>query len=90
MDGATYVLSKRTKEPEERSTNRKPDGLWFDAFDEGGRSVQYQYAYDRLAEEGDHVTMCYRYTESHAMSLDSTHESNQAGLWRRVKRFFLR
>ena len=62
MDGAVYVLSKKTEQPEERSTNRKPDGLWFDAKDEHGRNVQHQYAYDRLAGEGDHVTMCYRYT----------------------------
>lgn len=62
MDGAIYVLSKLTAEPSERSTNRKPDGLWFDAQDEHGRNVQHQYAYDRLAEQGDHAIMCYRYT----------------------------
>ena len=62
MDGAVYALSRRTHEPENRSTNRKPDGLWFDAKDEHGRNVQEQYEFDRLADGGDHVTMIYRYT----------------------------
>lgn len=62
MDGAVYVLSRNTEQAEERSTNRKPDGMWFDAKDEFGRNVQHQYAYDRLADEGSHVTICYRYT----------------------------
>ena|SRR3990167_516572 len=43
------------------STNRKPDGLWFDGQDEHGRQVKHEYAFDRLAPEGDHVTLCYRY-----------------------------
>lgn len=62
MNGAVYVLSQKTEQPEERSTNRKPDGLWFDAKDEHDRNVQHQYMYDHLGEAGDHVTMCYRYT----------------------------
>ena len=62
MDGAVYVLSRETSDPQQRSTNRKPDGLWFDGKDEFDRNVQHQYAYDRLAEGGDHVTLCYRYT----------------------------
>lgn len=62
MDGAVYVLSRNTGDPKERSTNRKPDGLWFDGMDEHGRDVQHQYAFDRNAEQGDHVTLCYRYS----------------------------
>ena len=61
MDGAVYVLSKNTEIPEERSTNRKPDGLWFDSADERGRNVQQQYVFDRLSEQGNHMTLCYRY-----------------------------
>ena len=57
MDGAVYRLAQTPI-----STTRKPDGLWFDGQDEHGRNVQHQYAFDRLAEGGDHVTMCYRYT----------------------------
>ena len=59
MDGATYNLSKLPSEP---STNRKPDGFWFDEKDEHGRNVQEQYAFERSADGGNHVTMCYRYT----------------------------
>ena len=63
MDGAVYVLSRLTAEPSERSTTRKPDGLWFAGQDEHGRNVQHQYANDRLAEDGgSHVVLCYRYT----------------------------
>lgn len=43
MDGAVYALSRNTSDPAERSTNRKPDGLWFDGQDEHGRNVQHQY-----------------------------------------------
>ena len=69
MDGAHYVLSKRTEFPEERSTNRKPDGLWFDGKDEHGRNVQEQYANCPgetesfvPSETGGHVVLIYRYT----------------------------
>lgn len=62
MDGAVYVLSRNTSDPGERSTNRKPDGLWFDGKDEHGRNVQHQYAFDRNSPEGNHITLCYRYT----------------------------
>ena len=62
MDGAVYVLSRNTSDPAERSTNRKPDGLWFDGQDEHGRNVQHQYAYDRLDDHHVGIAMCYRYT----------------------------
>lgn len=61
MDGVVYVLSKNTAEPSERSTNRKPDGLWFSA-EEDGYIVQHQYAFDRLADQATHLVMCYRYS----------------------------
>ncbi len=61
MDGAVYVLSRNTSEPEERSTNRKPDGLWFDGQDEHGRNVQYQYKFDRNSEHGTHLALAYKY-----------------------------
>jgi len=61
MDGAHYVLSRKTEDPEERSTNRKPDGLWFDSQDKHGRNVQHQYRFDRLADDSSHQCLCYRY-----------------------------
>lgn len=62
MDGAVYVLSKQTSDPQERSTNRKPDGFWFDAMpDDQGRPVQDQYKFDRNADGGNHLTLVYRY-----------------------------
>ncbi len=57
MDGAVYTLDRQAT-----NTTRKPDGLWFDGQDEHGRNVQNQYAFDRLAAPGDHVTLCYRFT----------------------------
>lgn len=58
MDGAVYELDRQAK-----NTNRKPDGFWFDARDEHtGRWVQHQYAYDKLNPDGNHVTLCYKYT----------------------------
>lgn len=38
MNGAIYHLDKG-----EPNTNRKPDGLWFNAIDEYGRNVQHRY-----------------------------------------------
>lgn len=61
MDGAVYALSRETSDPQQRSTNRKPDGLWFDGYDDIGQSCKHEYKFDRLAEGGDHVTMVYRY-----------------------------
>lgn len=61
MDGAVYVLSKDTADPENRSTNRKPDGLWFDGQDEHGRNVQHQYKFDRYSEQGSHSVLVYKY-----------------------------
>ena len=58
MDGAEYVLSRLQDEP---STNRKPDGLWFDAFDDSGRTIKHEYAFDRLNERGTHVALAYKY-----------------------------
>ena len=37
MNGALYVLSRDRPEP---STNRKPDGLWFDGQDGNGSEVR--------------------------------------------------
>lgn len=60
MDGAIYHLSRQ---PDEPNTNRKPDGLWFNAQEEDtGRWVQHQYEYDKLNQANNHVTLCYRYT----------------------------
>lgn len=61
MDGAVYVLSRNTSEPEERSTNRKPDGLWFDGQDEHGRNVQHQYKFDRNSDHETHLALAYKY-----------------------------
>jgi hypothetical protein len=58
MDGAQYPLSKKNDEP---STNRKPDGLWFQAQDENGRWVKEEYEFSRTGEKGDHVTLEYIY-----------------------------
>lgn len=38
MDGAVYALDN-----ERPSTNRKPDGLWFDRIDDKGRHVRDEY-----------------------------------------------
>jgi hypothetical protein len=61
MDGACYVLSRQTSDPAERSTNRKPDGLWFDGHDEHGRVVLHQYRFDRNSEHGSHLALVYKY-----------------------------
>jgi hypothetical protein len=58
MDGAEYALSKLRDEP---STNRKPDGVWFDAIDDQGRNIKHEYKFDRLGDKGNHVAMEYRY-----------------------------
>lgn len=65
MDGAVYALSRDTSDPTQRSTNRKPDGLWFDGQDEHGRNVQHQYAGGNaipLVECKEPVVLEYRYT----------------------------
>ena len=62
MDGAKYVLSRNTSDETERSTNRKPDGLWFDSQDEHGRFVQEQYQFDRNSEGVTHLQLVYKYT----------------------------
>lgn len=61
MDGATYTLDKKNQ-----CTNRKPDGLWFDAQDEHGRWVQHQYKDAGIGqrpsdETFDGVTQYYKY-----------------------------
>jgi hypothetical protein len=64
MDGAVYVLSRDTAKFTERSTNRKPDGLWFDGKDEHGRNVQHQYrsaGVMPLVDCKEPITMEYRY-----------------------------
>jgi hypothetical protein len=61
MDGAVYVLSRNTSDPAEQSTNRKPDGLWFEGEDQHGRPVHHQYKFNRLSEHGDHVTLVYQF-----------------------------
>lgn len=61
MDGAIYVLSRETEDHENRSTNRKPDGLWFDGKDEHGRNIQHQYKFDRLDGELSSLCMVYKY-----------------------------
>lgn len=64
MDGAVYVLSRDTSDPAERSTNRKPDGLWFDGQDESGRNVRHSYEFDRNSEHGRHLVLAYKYNGS--------------------------
>lgn len=64
MDGAVYALSRETSDPNNRSTNRKPDGLWFDGKDEHGRNVQHQYGPGismPLVDCKEPVVMEYRY-----------------------------
>lgn len=61
MNGAVYVLSRNTMNPAERSTNRKPDGLWFDGQDEYGRNVRYQYVFDKNSDHGTHLALAYKY-----------------------------
>jgi len=61
MDGAVYVMSKNTSDPDERSTNRKPDGLWFDGEDEHGRNIQHQYKSNKNIEHGPHLALVYKY-----------------------------
>jgi hypothetical protein len=57
MDGAIYAISK-----DHPSTNRKPDGLWFDATDEHGRNIQHQYRdAGNLTEDADGVIVQYAY-----------------------------
>jgi len=53
MDGAVYHLDKT-----ERNTNRKPDGLWFDAKDEG-RNVRWEYIDTGLEQSGDDVVSLF-------------------------------
>lgn len=56
MNGAIYVISK-----DHLSTNRKPDGLWFDATNEG-RNIRHQYRdAGQLAEDADGVIVQYVY-----------------------------
>jgi len=74
MGGATYTLSRQQGEP---STNRKPDGLWFDRQEECGQWVEDQYGFDRLAEGGDHVTMVYRYGGSIPLIIPGTQSSSE-------------
>lgn len=64
MDGAVYALSRETSDPSQRSTNRKPDGLWFDGQDDEGRNVQHHYKFDRampLVECKEPVVLEYLY-----------------------------
>lgn len=61
MDGAVYVLSRNTSDSSERSTNRKPDGLWFDGQDKHGRNVQHQYKFDRNDEYETYSALVYKY-----------------------------
>ena len=56
MDGAEYALSR-----EEKSTTRKPDGLWFNGFDEHGRPVQHQYKDAGLLDGPGAVGVTMRY-----------------------------
>lgn len=58
MDGAMYTISKNKP-----STNRKPDGLWFDGTDEQGRNLQHQYRdAGQLLEDADgEVVIQYTY-----------------------------
>lgn len=55
MDGAVYALSRETADVKQRSTTRKPDGLWFDGQDEHGRAVQHQYKQSRGCESVDDI-----------------------------------
>ena len=60
MDGAMYTISKNNP-----STNRKPDGLWFDGTDEHGRNIQHQYRdAGRLAEDADGAIVQYLYDDA--------------------------
>jgi hypothetical protein len=61
MDGAVYVLSRLPSDPAERSTNSKPDGLWFGGEDEHGRNVQHQYKLDKIIEHGNQWVLGYKY-----------------------------
>lgn len=65
MDGAVYALSRETSDSQQRSTNRKPDGLWFDGKDAHGRNVQHQYAGGNampLVDCKEPVCLAYHYT----------------------------
>lgn len=44
-----------------KSTNRKPDGLWFDGKDEHGRTVYHQYRDSALENLPIGVAMIYKY-----------------------------
>ena len=79
MDGAVYVLSRNTSEPGERSTSRKPDGLWFDGQDEHGRHVQHQYKFDRNSEHGTHLALAYKYDGPVVDTLNSRSISDGMG-----------
>ena len=60
MDGAVYAISKNKP-----STNRKPDGLWFNATDEHGRNVQHQYRKtDVMYFDGDGGVVQYVYDDA--------------------------
>lgn len=61
MTGAVYVLSRNTSDPGERSTNRKPDGMWFEGQDETGNWVKHHYEFDRNSENGTHLSLDYKY-----------------------------
>ena len=61
MDGAVYALSRDTQDPGQRSTNRKPDGLWFDGIDEHGRNVQHPYRNIDVIVPVNCVSMIYKY-----------------------------
>ena len=61
MDGGRYVLAKETGAVGNRSTNRKPDGLWFDGQDEHGRNVQHQYKDSGILEDLERGGVAMRY-----------------------------
>lgn len=63
MRGAAYVLSRDTSVPEERSTNRKPDGFWFDGRDKGC-DVRLEYEFDRNGDGGTHLVLEYKFKGS--------------------------
>lgn len=44
-----------------KSTNRKPDGLWFDGKDEHGRNVQHQYRDSGTRDHVFGVELLYKY-----------------------------
>ena len=58
MDGAVYCLSRESDQP---STTRKPDGLWFDGKDDCGHDVQHQYRDTGLIDLPLGVAITYTY-----------------------------